>query len=214
MNNIIEFPIRRRRGALRNLKMKEYKERRKMKIVAGIISTVFMVTILNLNLFSDKSSIRENSSKFRGIASVNGVSPIQKRNTVWEKKLASKLAKMNIRKLASVGVSPTLEEKLRVQELEGKYVLNFEKGKISEISFSDNSESGQTPSFINDPKEFIREYRGLMPSDFSSIIEDKSNKSVKKYGLYKNKEKVADVNFNIDNYGRLINMKVHKPARF
>ncbi|MEZ4873009.1 MAG: hypothetical protein R2827_12385 [Bdellovibrionales bacterium] len=206
-NNVIEFPKFKSIRVLEKYKTSRFDlEQRKVALSASIASILFVITFANSNLFKSGAQDQVQSAN-RIPASVSST----ERNPEWEHKLAKRLSKLHLRSVASIGQRPSLEDKLRFEELQGKYAIRFqgENRYISEIEFTKlDPDAKARPRLLGDSKKFLLDYRDLMPN-FETLEQstDYTNDNPS-YTLVDAGKKVAQVDFQLDRFGRLLKLKV------
>ncbi len=203
-NNIIQFPKFKSMRVLQNSRLSRFDlEQRKVALTASIASILFVMTFANSNLFS-KNENQIQSGRMPAAVSTD-------RNTEWEHKLAKRLSGLQVRDVASIGKKPSIEDKLRFEELQGKYAIRFQNDNrvLSEIEFTTlDPNKKMRPKVLGDSKQFLMTYKSLMPQ-FESLepSSDYTNDSPV-YTLVDNGRNVAKVKFDLDRYGRLLKLKV------
>lgn len=184
------------------------------KSLYSLASIVLIATAVNYVLPTSEKAVDPNMAMnssgvhSRSLASVGDVGRTL-RDPQFERTLAKKLSKMSSRDLASVGRTPTFEDRLRFEYLEGKYAVRMAAGKVKEIEFASFPDA---PKYLNDRAEFLRSYEELMPVKFdtakSASREVMPKKIHETYQLVQNDKVEAEVQFELDLYGRLLSMKV------
>ncbi len=224
-NNVIKFPMQKTRKTItsrfnltQRLRRVQF-ERNRMFISGSIVSILILATLANTNLFSLNSAdsnlqVRKVTTG-RMIASVKSDS--ENRND-YDKEVLN-LAKSNLnRRTASFGKSPSLQDKLRYETLEGKYLMQFEEGKIKSIEFTRLTQQGSEPKYVNNREEFLSRHKSLLPVNFDlakkSSVQKSRLKTIEKFNLIDGVNSVANVEFQMDAYGRFISMKVNKLKPF
>ncbi len=197
--NVIQFPSKARSRPTSQGKTRYDLEQKKVLISASLFSIVLVVSLANRVLLRSNSEVVNQ----RSLASVDGVSTM---NSQWEKSVAQSLS--SNRAPASVGQSPAAMDQLRVGTLQGKYMVRFENGKITEIE----SDSKELPEFAGS-KEFLDEQRELINAKFSSaVLTDKqisTTKVVESYDLMDSTKVVATADFEMDISGHLVHFQTH-----
>ena len=201
-NNVIEFPV----DKIKSRKHRMLIKMRQQKFIfsTSLASVLLVMAIANSNMFND--------SRNRGIASSEDYK-LQQEN---QKKIL-KLLKKNDRGIASIGSkSPSIEDRLRFEVLDGRYALRFNNNnKVKEIDFASTSSGFSTPKFIDNYESLLREYKNILAVDFSElelleIEKTQDGKLVQKIQLKTDVSKVGEVDVKMDKYGRLLNLKVLK----
>lgn len=212
-NNVIEFPKKPETEPAKPQKMSALSfdlENRKVMISGSIASILVVMTLLNSALFTDPSQVEQvGTQNGRSIASVGEVH----RNTNWEHQLAKTLNKKVKRGIASIGRSPSQQEKFRIGELEGKYSVSFSGDALRSVRFVAGIQSSEEPKYIIDRHEFLKRHRDLLPIEFKKVSlqrsEAQKNGQNEVYRLVGTDEtKHVDVQFELDQHDRLISMQV------
>jgi hypothetical protein len=191
-------------------------EKNRIFISASIVSVLVLATLANTNIFSFNNSAPQDFAQYnsantgRFIASVD--KPVNQRIQYDKEILALTKSKIN-RETASFGKKPSLQDKLKYEVLEGKYLMQFEKGKIKSIEFTRIQKSSGEPKYVNNRKEFLSEHKSLFPVNFDvaqqASVQKSRLKTVESFNLMDGLNKVANVEFQLDVYGRFISMKVN-----
>lgn len=139
------------------------------KKILGMLVIAISLFSLNFKFFSASENISHiRTSDGRGVASVQSIS---NEDRVQQWKLARKLASIEVIDLpdASVGVDPTLEDKVRYGVLANKaYVFQRDNQDGNVISIRLQSEN-DVPAYLKDPKSFVMDYGRWLNLDFASI---------------------------------------------
>jgi len=184
----------------------------KIALSSGAL-VLFVVATFWVNNKSFKSTSPESADIFRNPAS-SFFAEIRSGTLFIERKLASEMAMVKRRGLASIGRPADSLETLRFGILEGKYALTVNGGKVSEIDFIDNPGTESRPLAVIDRAEFIKKYGALL--DAASIpkrisVDIQGNKIVEKYRVKSAKEDTdLIVSFVLDETDRLFNIKTEK----
>ncbi len=149
----------------------------------------------------------------RGIASVDAAK--WTRDADWEKQLAERLAAPQVRDLASVGIghAPTREDKLHWGTLEEYYHFSYSEGEGHNIKSIDLPDPTTTPAYVSDRNKFLSDYGTLFFSDYDSAVlksvEVSHDTTIELFTLLdKDKRPSAEVRFTLDNFKRLLSLKV------
>jgi hypothetical protein len=190
------------KARLKNLKVRFDLEQAKVGLSASLLSIVFLVTIANNNILKSANVQQTNQ---RGIASVpTGTSDA-------EDSFVRALAQRELSAQSVVGKKPSDLEKLAFGQLEGKYAIRLENGKLRELAFSADKDGA--PKMVSDRAEFIDANKALMPTRFDKIVKissvDQNGDTEETYQLVDSISRpLANVQFVLDHDGRLLNMKV------
>ena len=204
-NNVIDMTERMQepdqKARLKNLKVRFDLEQAKVGLSASLLSIVFLVTLANNNLMKSTDTTQAQS---RGIASV------PTGTTEEEDSFVRDLAKRELSQHAIVAKQPSEIEKLAFGLLEGKYAVRLENGKLRELAFS---QSSSLPKLVANLGQFLETHKDLMPVRFDKTVKvsqnQKDGESDEVYQLVDSVSRpVANVQFHLDNEGRLISMKV------
>lgn len=213
-NKIIKFPVEK-------VKNKKGKKTSATKLQQSDslkkAAPVTMFTILCIYLFSNTMLMSNSEKKIesRAIASLGQFSEYQ-RDIAWEHQLAQQLASKPLKRgIASVGSSPKLQEELTAELLHSKYRIKFSSGKIVNIELTDTIDQ-VTPTYI-DGHKFLTSYRQLLPINFvNAKMSSKIHENNKVHEIYNlidsNNNVIGNVKFELDQYGRLLAMKVQNPS--
>lgn len=201
-DNVIEFPV----DKIKSKKHRMLIKMRQQKFIfsTSLASILLVMAIANSNLFTNNST--------RGLASSEDF----KQNQENQKKIL-KMLKKNNRGLASIGdKSPSIEDRLRFEVLDGRYALRFNKEhKVKEIDFAQSSTGFSTPKFIDNYESLLKEYKAILAVNFSEIElldveKNESGELIQKIQLKSDVSKVGEINVKMDKYGRLLNLSVVK----
>ena len=145
----------------------------------------------------------------RGIASVStGTSSAN------EDILVRELAKRDLNQGVGSAAKPSSIETLAFGQLEGKYAVRLENGKLAELEFSDVTSQGDRPKHIDDRGVFLRFSPGfacqwLTISRSASTPRSANGTTTEVYQLVNEVSRpVANVEFHLDAAGRMLSMRV------
>lgn len=205
LNNVIDFPGKKREDTIGAPVVRKTSQRRQRMTLLSLLSVFVMATAMNSMSFTAVNSTA--SQNERSIASVGEL-----RDYKVERKLAGRLGTAVRRELASIGYRPSAEDKLRFEQLEGKYLVRFNKGKVREINFMKDASNDLRPKYVNNRVEFVESNKHLF-KDYTSLVTKKSHESEGKifetYSLMdQDQQSVATVKFQLDRAGRMISMNV------
>lgn len=206
-NNVIKFPVQ-NKGPRKPKGQRPQGQPADKHIVGMVLIMLFALTIVvNRTMPSSSEGTANLSSHGRSIASVN-----ETRDVKWEHDLARRLSEENAdREIASLGQTPSAEDRLRYGFFGSGYRLRFDEGKIAEIELVKQGE----PKYLGDRRKFLESYRELFPGDFRkanpSGVEADPMGLVETFTLVDDQDHVvANVAFSLDSSGRLIRVKVNK----
>lgn len=228
-NNVIQFPFKKKEVESTNnandkkVPAEPKPEGPKKKRVSNknTLAALFAIALatgaMNRYVFG-RSSVQ--SQDLASVSATHGrtIASVEKskwnRDSAWEKSLAEHLASSKARDIASfqIGRPATAEEKLRWGTLEEKYTITFRPDvhEIDSILLQDASES---PAYVLDREKFLSEYGHLFDGDYVSAkltsVQKVADKTIEEYTLYdKEKRAHSEARFELDNYKRLISLKV------
>ena len=225
MSNLIKFPMqktRKTKSSRINLTTKIRKvqfEKNRFFISASIVSILVLATLANTNIFAPSTpSVMASRHSVRPVGRfIASINDLKMQRSEYDQNLLNELSVD--RNTASFGLKPSLEDKLRYETLEGKYLMQFSKGnKIKSIEFTRLEDRSGEPKYLNNRAEFISKHKKLMPVVFDSTtrthVKKSRLKTVENFDLIDGDNKVANVEFQLDAYGRFISMKVNKLRPF
>ena len=208
---VLQFPKSRSRSNGEMPSSTESLQMSRSRILAGV-SLVFVfigTAVLNSTLESGDLST---SSSGRTLASLSKNSEQRMDHLRWQHEMAEKVSLLKGREIASVGAKPSLRDSLQFGTLEGRYAVDFKKGKISEIHFNGDAQF-EDPKLLKDRVSFIEKYRSLLPVIFTKAemkgvlaTSDLGTKEI--YQLESDEGKVGEVEFNMDARGRLLSVTI------
>lgn len=190
----------------RDLKVRFDLEHAKIAVSTSLLSIVILVTLANNSLMSNAQDEQAPAGS-RSIASVpTGTSDSEDR-------LVAKLAKIDVKAEATLGRKPSSLENLTLGELEGKYAVRLQDGKLRELEFAESTSNEDRPKHVNDREKFLDAHRDLLPVAFDKSMkveaEQSESGSVETYQLINEfSMPVARVEFRMDLAGRLLGMRV------
>ena len=193
---------------------KAQEDRKRIYAFASLASILVLVTVANLTIWSHSDS-RGISLGGRGIASIEGGDMV-KAQTLEEARSIYHKMEQEGRSPASIGETPSLVDQLRFGVLEGKYALRMKNGKLMEIEFVDTEQTADRPKYISQPETFLKEYASLLPVGYDTVektTETRSPSAVHQiFSLKKGDQIQATVDFQHDEFGRMISMKITPQA--
>ncbi len=193
------------KARLKNLKVRFDLEHAKLALSTSLLSVVVLVTLANRGLMNSAAPV-EVVRGARAIASVStGTSNA-------EDILVRELAKHDLNQV-SMGRQPSSIESLAFGQLEGKYAVRLEDGKLAELEFSDVTSQGDRPKHIDDRGVFLDSHRDILPVAYDKSIRIDSQSShgttTEIYQLVNEVSRpVANVEFHLDSAGRMLSMRV------
>ncbi len=187
-----------------------------------------LVTLINMTLMDSNPSLQtaQFSSREGGVGGSRspaslpgqraGFEPsLGQRDINLERELAKQLSEPGNRGPASLGRSPSLEQRLRYEYLENKYSLGFQSGKLHSIRYVPSVGLGVHPKYIEDKEQFLMDYRSLLPVDFYEPIRlerdiASSGEAISETFVLMGDDSVPTgrVLFSMDKFGRLMEMTV------
>lgn len=202
--------IRLKTPGTRRVQMKLELNEKKAALTASILSVVALASFFNQKIVSHFDS----SKTSRNIASLNEQAEYEFQ---WQKELSEKLADKSNRKVASFGEQPSKLDQIRFGMLEGKYAINFDNERISEIKFQETT-SADRPKYIPNVENFLIENKDVLIPDVSLVktIETKTvgEDSEQTLELYDSSNKaLGQVTYVSDKSGRLRSMKFYQAKR-
>ena len=190
---------------MKHLKVRFDLEHAKIALSTSLLSVVVLVTLANRNMMSNTEPV-EVVKMNRGIASVpTGTSDA-------EDVLVRQLAKKEL-SIQALGRQPSSIESLAFGQLEGKYAVRLQHGKLSELEFSDVTSLGDRPKHIDDRGAFLDSHRDILPVTYDKSIRvdalSSANQTTEVYQLLNEVSRpVASVEFHLDAAGRMLSMRV------
>lgn len=190
---------------MKHLKVRFDLEHAKIALSTSLLSVVILVTLANRNMMSNTEPV-EVVKMSRAIASVpTGTSDAE---DVLVRELAKK--ELNIQAL---GRQPSSIESLAFGQLEGKYAVRLQHGKLSELEFSDVTSQGDRPKHIDDRGAFLDSHRDILPVAYDKSIRvdalSSADQTTEIYQLLNEVSRpVASVEFHLDAAGRMLSMRV------
>jgi hypothetical protein len=214
---VIEFP---KAKVVRHPKVEEAPEKPtffgspKQKYIISLGSALLVAVLFNVSGVDSLWSSQKTQS--RSLASVSNDFG-KKRDEGYEKKLAKQLSKKSTRQPASIGYEPSKIEDFQYGFLGSKYKVSFFQDKVQEVSFQQGV-GNEKPEYVNDRKNFMMQRKALWPVEFSSVISKSKQKDggrvFETYSLLADDQRqVGSVEFELDTYGRLYNMKLAKTVQ-
>ena len=189
---------------------KAFLSEKKLILPTAILSILIVISVFNKNVFStvtghlDLASTTLDTS--RQVASV----PLGTTNS--EDNMTKELSLKPLDDKARWGQNPSRVEQLTFGLLEGKYSVRLKDGKLNGFELTDLTAQ---PKMVQNLEKFISENKEILPVNFESIAQAKSTKSesenIQKFTLLSSaSRRLAEVEFHLDNLGRLLSMKINK----
>ncbi len=190
---------------LKHLKVRFDLEHAKLALSTSLLSVVVLVTLANRGLMNSAEPV-EIVRGSRSIASV------PTGTTDAEDLLVRQMAKKDLNQVA-LGRKPSSIEALAFGQLEGKYAVRLENGKLAELEFSDVTSQGDHPKHIDDRGTFLDSHRDVLPVAYDKSIRIDSTSTngltTEIYQLVNEVSRpVANVEFHLDSVGRLLSMRI------
>jgi hypothetical protein len=226
-NNVIQFPGKKKDGEVKptppgqsghpTKPAAQKAGMRKATTVTAIVSMALLAGAINHFTFitaNDSGSLSA-ASVSEGSRSIASVGPVGiTRDPQWERELSERLASNQVRDVASLGIghAATSEEKLRWGTLEEKYTIVY-NSEIHNIQTIELQDTASTPSYVLDRSKFLKDYGVLLQNDFQSAVlksvEVSREKTIESYTLMgKDKSPTGEARFELDNFNRLLSLKV------
>ena len=170
-------------------------------VSAGSLALLMVLMVgFNFSMFANKkSAITQEQNMQRGIASVPSVIHPQ-----WQRGLAE----LNRNMITQAGRKPTTLESFNYGVLEGKYALNVDGGRITEIKLSHDSED---PKILNDRLRFIQDNALTLAPGFKAaekVRVEASNVGIKETYKVDTKTGQKVFEFQIDDQDRLVSLNI------
>lgn len=200
--NVIKFPLK--AGQVMKLRA----EHRKMILTGSLASVLLMAIFINetLQIWTDSAVMNLSG---RGIASVEDDVNYM-RDTEWEHSLARRLAKdkeaaepKSLDLASSASYNADLD-RLAFVDLEGKYALRLENGKVREIEFASSGSELDRPKHV-DAAAFLGQYKRLWAIPFKTAVNEGKGQIILKD---ESEKSVGRAKVSLDDRGRLIGLKV------
>ncbi len=193
----------------KNSQKKAVSTQKKIAMATAILSILVVISVFNRNAFQTNGHIDFSSlapGHERQIASV----PLGTTNS--EDSLAKELSLKPLDSKARWGQNPSQIEQLTFGLLEGKYSVRLKDGKLNGFELTDLTAQ---PKTVRNLEKFISENKEILPVNFETISAVQSSKneseSVQKFTLLSSaSRRLAEVEFHLDNLGRLLSMKINK----
>lgn len=204
---------------VKNIKLRLDLENAKVAISASIVSIVVVVTMANHHLAMREAAtsmtVASNPSSSLQMQAGSGgrsIASVSTGTSEAEDSVVARLARKDLSNEAAVGRRPSSIDQLSFGYLEGKYAINLEKGKLTELQFA-SSGTGDHPKHIEDLNAFIESHRELLPFAYSRTAKvdhvAKDGEIYETFELMNEISKpVGHVQFKLDGVGRLLSMKV------
>lgn len=182
---------------------------RQLITISSMLIIFLTVGLLNYQLSRQQEDSMD-KGQGRGLASAPLVEP-------GDKKLAEsqlKLLRAGERDVASLGSHPTLEERFRLETLEGKYAVRFQGGHVEEARYIEPISSLSQPMYIPDRASFLAQHHRLMADSVSQVVhkseERTEDKFTEVYSLLDSSHQVlGEAFFEMDRYGRVLAIRIH-----
>jgi hypothetical protein len=220
MSNVIQFPGKRPAAKPVDTSQSETRtrydlEHRKVLMSASIVSIIFVVTLANRALLRENLNSGEVAAQSRSLASVDESSHLtpMHRDTQWERTVAEQLSIQDGRKPASLGRTPSPQEKLQFGVLAGKYLMHYRDGKVEQLTYDPNAKD-DSPKYLEDPKSFLENNKSVLSTPFDEAVLNSKQVSPTKvletYDLLETEKPVGHAQFELDIYGRLLSMTIER----
>ena len=209
-NKVLEFPVEKAKA--KKSEVVESNEEATFSKSQFVSATSLFVVLLFAAVNTSVFSGHKRDVQSRGLASLGELEEVT-RDIRWEHALASHLANKPMqRSIASIGQRTTKKDALLVSLLHNKYSVKFEQGKIVSIQLP--PDALDRPEYI-DGHKFLSKHKSLMSIQYASakMINEKreENRKFETYDLLSQSQKtLGQVQFEMDKFGRMISMHVHK----
>lgn len=190
-------------------------EQAKIAVSTSLISIVVLATFANNSIWTtetrgsaNSSSIAMRSNEDRGIASVSATGLADS-----ERAVTRELARRELDSRSTLGRRPSSLDELALGFLEGKYSMRLERGKIQSLEFASGGATSDEPKYV-DRVRFLEQMRELLPVRFDRLAKGQGDEPrMETYELLsKDSDRAqANVEFRMDEMGRLLSMKVRVP---
>ena len=209
MAKLLSFPKR----ASETQRRVQRREAKRFAMSLSVLSVAVVALILSENLNSRMHTTYilagspEHITKInRAIASAEPYDLVE--DVLAEKKLAQKIGLLE-RNPGSIGQTPSALDQLRFGVLAGKYRITESSSHVRELEYVDSSDVTDRPVAIRDPQNFLVQNRDVFSVPFTStkvILEQDQKESLRL--LDSQGHPVGQADFNFDENGRLLSMKI------
>ena len=174
--------------------------------------------MLIVSLVYNQVSYNTRSESGRGIASDGGSQQSAEHEALMAKRLEDLKGVDNVQ----AGRKPSSVDEFAFGTLAGKYALQFENGKVSQLEFvGSNStdikaeKSQEKAQLLTDPQGFLNENKSMFFVSFERAQESSDRNLAtqpkeKVFALYNGSEVVGYAKFEVDAEGRLLKLKMTK----
>ncbi|MDZ4677505.1 MAG: hypothetical protein SGI74_08340 [Oligoflexia bacterium] len=187
-----------------------YQDRTKLVLTSFILLACVGISVWGNEMTFDTQG---SSKGFRNPASFV-LQQIRSGTIELERKLASQIAAIKTRKIASIGRPADPLENFRFGILEGKYALTMNGDKISDIAFIDNPSTEGRPTAMANRIEFLEKFGSFfgttnLPEKLATDVQ-----GTKITETYRMKTSRADtdimVKITVDDLDRLLDVRTEK----
>ena len=183
---------------------------KKLIIATAILSILVVISVFNRNAFSIQNGRIELASSSQDHSRQIASMPLGTTNS--EDKMTKELSMKALDGKARWGQNPSRVEQLTFGLLEGKYSVNLKDGKLNGFELSDLTSQ---PKLVKDLESFISDNKEILPVHFASIAPVQNTKSeidfIQRFALMSAaSRRMAEVEFHLDNLGRIISMRINK----
>lgn len=215
MSNVINMPERKtsRAREFQSVDMK------KAFLSLSLLSLIVMAVSLNDHWTSGQRNVYVISDSPGQLKQLNrAIASAQPhylfRDVEWEHRLASRLANYDLKRApAAVPAQKTEIDNLRYGVLAGKYRLQQEQSKISEIEYIDSIEQGDHPQDFS-REQFLSQYKDLfvVPYDRSAMESHGENREI--HRLFDKKgQAIGRAAFELDERGHVLSLKFENQTK-
>ncbi len=151
---------------LQKLKVRLDLEQAKVVIPASIMSILIVVTLANSKLLNGEPAIESATLASEGtLIQSRGIASIPSGTSDDEDRLVKEMATRSLGEAAAIGRKPTVLEKFAFEELQGKYAVRVNNGKLTELQLSPGSADP-----VQFDSAFIERNRSLLPVTYEKSV--------------------------------------------
>lgn len=194
---------------LQKLKVRLDLEQAKVAIPASIMSILVVVTLANSRLLNGEATVESAPLASEGtVIQSRGIASVPTGTSDEEDRLVKEMASRSLTEAAAIGRRPSALEKFAFEQLEGKYAVRVNDGKISELQLSPGSANP-----IQFDTSFLEKNRSLLPVSYDRSVRvgtETSETEVKEtYHLVNQLSMpMAEVQVRLSDTHRLLGMRV------
>lgn len=151
---------------LQKLKVRLDLEQAKVAIPASIMSILIVVTLANSKLLSGEPAVESATLASEGtVIQSRGIASVPTGTSDDEDRLVKEMASRSLSEAAAIGRKPSALEQFAFEQLEGKYAVRVNDGKLSELQLSPGSADP-----IQFDTSFIEKNRSLLPVAYDKSV--------------------------------------------